>query len=104
MTGFKPTSDFNHRREIIMPIYSFRCSQCGHAQDHLMKMSDAAPACPACAGLSYAKQITSAAFALKGNGYYATDFKNGSPASPPATPKDTPAGSAGCSGGCACHP
>ena len=79
-----------------MPIYSYRCPACGHAQDHLMKMGAPAPACPACAGPSYAKQLTSAAFALKGNGYYATDFK-GAPS--PATAKEPSA-----SGSCACHP
>lgn len=84
-----------------MPLYAYRCSQCGHAQDHLMKMSAPAPACPACASPAYAKQVTSAAFALKGEGYYATDFKN--PARPAAGPTAS-AGQPSCGGSCACHP
>jgi predicted nucleic acid-binding Zn ribbon protein len=44
----------------------------------MQKMSDAAlTACPACGQATYAKQLTAAGFQLKGNGYYATDFKNG---------------------------
>jgi putative FmdB family regulatory protein len=83
-----------------MPIYSYSCAECGHAQDHLMKMGADAPPCPACGKDSYAKQLTAAAFALKGDGYYATDFKDKPKAAAPSTAK--PAG--GCAGACPCHP
>ena len=66
-----------------MPIYEYRCSACGHQKDHLQKMSDAPlTVCPACGAEAYAKQISAAGFQLKGNGWYATDFKS-KPASPP---------------------
>jgi putative FmdB family regulatory protein len=105
-----------------MPIYAYRCSACGHAKDVLQKMS-AAPLtdCPACGQATFSKQLTAAGFQLKGNGWYATDFKNGSspapaaskpaadttaPAAPaaaaPSSSNPAPAG-AGCGGNCACH-
>ena len=65
-----------------MPIYAYKCSACGHAEDVMQKVSDAPlTACPKCGAESFSKQLTAAGFALKGNGYYATDFKNG-PAKP----------------------
>ena len=67
-----------------MPIYAYKCSACGHAEDVMQKVSDAPlTACPKCGAESFSKQLTAAGFALKGNGYYATDFKNG-PAKPAA--------------------
>ena len=60
-----------------MPIYAYRCSNCGHEQDVLQKMSDAPlTQCPACEQSTYVKQVTAAGFQLKGSGWYVTDFKN----------------------------
>jgi putative FmdB family regulatory protein len=62
-----------------MPIYAYKCSSCGYAQDVLRKVSDAPlTACPQCHGETYTKQLTAAGFQLRGTGWYATDFKNGS--------------------------
>jgi putative FmdB family regulatory protein len=73
-----------------MPIYAYKCSSCGHAQDVLQKVSDAPLAdCPACGAASFAKQLTAAGFQLKGSGWYATDFRNGSPPKPAGTPADS---------------
>jgi putative FmdB family regulatory protein len=70
-----------------MPIYAYRCSACGHAQDVLQKLSDPVlTRCPACAAEAYAKQVTAAGFQLKGSGWYVTDFRNGSGAKPDAKP------------------
>jgi len=66
-----------------MPIYAYRCSSCGHAQDVLQKMSDPLlTQCPACGAEAYTKQVTAAGFQLKGSGWYVTDFRNngGAPA------------------------
>lgn len=64
-----------------MPIYAYRCSACGHAQDHLQKISDdPLQTCPACGAAAYAKQVTAAGFQLKGSGWYVTDFRGGSAA------------------------
>lgn len=62
-----------------MPIYAYKCSDCGFEQDVMQKVSDTPlTECPQCAKASFSKQLTAAGFQLKGNGYYATDFKNGS--------------------------
>ena len=94
-----------------MPIYAYKCASCGHAKDVLQKISDPAlTECPACGQSSFAKQLTAAGFQLKGSGWYATDFKGGSPAPAAApAPAESAAASpaapaAGCGGSCACHP
>lgn len=61
-----------------MPIYAYRCDDCGHAQDFLQKMSDALiDTCPACGSKMFPKQLTAAGFQLKGGGWYVTDFRDG---------------------------
>lgn len=76
-----------------MPIYAYKCSSCGHEMDVLQKISDAPLAdCPACGAATFSKQLTAAGFQLKGSGWYATDFKNGS-AKPDARPADGKTGS-----------
>ena len=61
-----------------MPIYEYRCSACGHQEDHLQKVSERPlTRCPACGKKKYRKQLTAAGFQLKGSGWYATDFKGG---------------------------
>ena len=59
-----------------MPIYAYRCTTCGHAQDVLRKISDPPlDACPACGAATFVKQVTAAGFQLKGSGWYVTDFR-----------------------------
>ena len=66
-----------------MPIYAYKCESCGHRQDVLQKVSDPVlSTCPACAAPSFVKQVTAAGFQLKGSGWYATDFRGGTPAAP----------------------
>ena len=68
-----------------MPIYAYRCAECGHAKDVLQKMSDPVlTSCPVCHAEAFQKQVTAAGFQLKGSGWYATDFKGGA-AAPTAT-------------------
>jgi putative FmdB family regulatory protein len=117
-----------------MPIYAYRCAACGHSRDVLQKMSDAQlTVCPACGAEQFQKQVTAAGFQLKGSGWYATDFRNGSgkaasvpavsggesadkPAAAPAPTSDAPSAApaanaapaaspppAACGGSCACH-
>jgi len=79
-----------------MPIYAYKCGSCGHAKDVLQKISDPVlTTCPACGAEQFSKQVTAAGFQLKGSGWYATDFRNGStPAAPAADgkPADAKAG------------
>lgn len=68
-----------------MPIYAYKCGSCGHAKDVLQKLSDAPLVeCPACGAPAFSKQLTAAGFQLKGSGWYATDFRNGSTPAPAA--------------------
>lgn len=68
-----------------MPIYAYRCTDCGHSKDVLQKMSDAPiTECPACGKASMVKQVTAAGFQLKGTGWYATDFRNSGTKAPAA--------------------
>ena len=68
-----------------MPIYAYRCSNCGHAQDVLQRMSDPVlSVCPACGQPTYVKQVTAAGFQLKGSGWYVTDFRGDKKSAPAA--------------------
>ncbi len=82
-----------------MPIYAYKCATCGHADDVMQKMSDdALTKCPACGAETYSRQVTAPNFALKGSGWYVTDFRGGNkPADgAPSTEKTaTPAPAAG---------
>ena len=61
-----------------MPIYEYECDACGHRLEAIQKLSDAPLTdCPACAAARLKKQVSAAAFRLKGSGWYETDFKGG---------------------------
>ncbi len=84
-----------------MPIYAYKCSDCGFEQDVMQKVSDAPLTdCPACGKPAFAKQLTAAGFQLKGTGWYATDFKGGSQA-PKQEEAPAPACGAGACPACA---
>jgi putative FmdB family regulatory protein len=60
-----------------MPIYAYRCEHCGFQKDALQKVSDPPLVdCPSCGQPKLAKQLTAAGFALKGSGWYVTDFRD----------------------------
>jgi len=72
-----------------MPIYVYRCAQCGLKKEILQKVSERPlTQCPACQQQAFEKQVTAAGFQLKGNGWYETDFKNKS--KPEKSPDSTP--------------
>lgn len=59
-----------------MPIYEYRCSECGFQDEFLQKLSDPLmTVCPSCGKESLKKLLSAAGFQLKGSGWYATDFK-----------------------------
>jgi len=77
-----------------MPIYEYRCDSCGFQKEHLQKMSDPVlTICPECGKESYSKLLSAAGFQLKGNGWYATDFKSGSKKADASPPCQTGEGS-----------
>lgn len=60
-----------------MPIYEYRCSDCGFQKEFLQKISDPLlTKCTSCGKETFQKMLTAAGFQLKGSGWYATDFKN----------------------------
>jgi putative FmdB family regulatory protein len=65
--------------EYQMPIYAYRCEECGFAKDVLQKISDPVLTdCLSCGKPAFKKQVTAAGFQLKGTGWYVTDFRGGS--------------------------
>ena len=69
-----------------MPIYGYRCAECGEEHEALQKVSEPPlTVCPACGKPALQKQLSAAGFQLKGSGWYATDFKG--PVKKPADKK-----------------
>src|SRR5262249_26517695 len=62
-----------------MPIYEYRCLDCGHQFELMQKFSDPpVQTCTSCSG-TVQKLISRSAFHLKGSGWYVTDYgRNGS--------------------------
>lgn len=59
-----------------MPLYDFKCPQCGKEVDLFQSSKAPMPACPTC-GCEMDKQISKpGGFEFKGSGFYATDYKN----------------------------
>ena len=65
-----------------MPIYGYRCSNCGHEFEIQQRMSDEPlKACPKCQG-KLTKMLYPTGVIFKGSGFYSTDYKaSGKPAS-----------------------
>ncbi|MBK87690.1 MAG: transcriptional regulator [Gammaproteobacteria bacterium] len=76
-----------------MPIYEYRCDNCGHEVEVLQKISEAPLVnCPECLVDGLKKKISAAGFRLKGGGWYETDFKSGDKKN--VAPTDKSSGSA----------
>ena len=87
-----------------MPIYEYRCSECGFQKEYIQKMSDAPhTTCPECGKETFNKMLSAAGFQLKGGGWYETDFKGKSPSSKPKKEAEAAPAPAPCGGDCACH-
>ncbi len=60
-----------------MPIYEYECGSCHHQFEMIQKInSEPSTLCPHCYENTAIRLISAAGFQLKGNGWYATDFKN----------------------------
>ena len=58
-----------------MPIYGYRCSNCGHEFEIQQRMSDEPlKVCPKCQG-KLTKMLYPAGVIFKGSGFYSTDYK-----------------------------
>ena len=75
-----------------MPIYEYRCADCGFQEEYLQKVSEPPlTVCPSCGKPKFTKLLSAAGFQLKGSGWYATDFKGGAkPAKDKAEAKAEP--------------
>lgn len=84
-----------------MPIYEYRCRQCGNTMEILQKASDPPPTtCPTCEATSSLDRLVSrSSFQLKGGGWYSDLYgsvkKDGKgdtsdTAAAPATPAEKP--------------
>ena len=59
-----------------MPLYEYKCTECGKAIEAIQKFSDdPLTKCEECGGV-LKKLISKSSFALKGKGWYVTDYKN----------------------------
>ena len=65
-----------------MPLYEYKCHNCGKVFEVLQKFSDEPLATHAACGGAVEKMISAPAFHLKGTGWYVTDYAKGSGASP----------------------
>ena len=60
-----------------MPIYEYECRGCGERHEFIQKFSESPKRkCPSCGKLRLRKLISAAAFHLKGDGWYVTDFRD----------------------------
>lgn len=73
-----------------MPIYEYRCSQCERVQEAIQKFSDAPLTVCECGG-ALEKLMSRTTFALKGAGWYTTDYKRAPAANQPAEKAPAPA-------------
>lgn len=59
-----------------MPIYEYKCQQCGTYVEKMQKISDAPlTVCENCGG-KLEKQVSRSGFQFKGEGWYVTDYSN----------------------------
>jgi len=82
-----------------MPLYEYRCEACGQPEEKLESLS--APevhACPACgAAKGMKRQVSVAAFALSGGGWY-----KGAASESTGPVSEAPKGGGCAAGGCGC--
>lgn len=63
-----------------MPIYGYQCTACGAEEEHIQKMSDdPITECSTCGG-RLERQVSAAAFHLKGGGWYKDGYASARPA------------------------
>ena len=60
-----------------MPIYEYKCCQCGHTQGVITTLAerDRPPPCPECGSSELRRLISRSSFALKGGGWYKDGYQ-----------------------------
>jgi putative FmdB family regulatory protein len=60
-----------------MPVYTYRCTNCGFVFDQQQRFSDASlTRCPECSKKSLQKVFQPVGIVFKGSGFYATDHRS----------------------------
>jgi putative FmdB family regulatory protein len=60
-----------------MPVYAYRCTNCGFLFEQQQKFSDAAlTRCPECSKKTLQKVFQPVGIVFKGSGFYATDHRS----------------------------
>jgi len=60
-----------------MPVYTYRCTNCGFLFDQQQKFSDASlTRCPECSKKTLQKVFQPVGIVFKGSGFYATDHRS----------------------------
>jgi putative FmdB family regulatory protein len=73
-----------------MPIYEYKCTQCGCRSEVVQKVSDPPQKkCKKCGG-ALKKLVSSSSIQFKGSGWYITDYPRKSSPQEEAKGKDTP--------------
>ena len=57
-----------------MPLYEYRCAKCGNVFEVIQKFSDTPLTVHEACGGTVERLISRSGFALKGSGWYATDY------------------------------
>lgn len=66
-----------------MPLYAYRCQNCGHEFEQRQRMSEnPLTDCPQCQQVSLRRVINQVGIVFRGSGFYVTDTKSNNPAAP----------------------
>ncbi len=60
-----------------MPIYEYRCGECSHQFEKLVRAQGTGARCPECDSERVTKLVSSGGFILKGGGWYADGYSKG---------------------------
>ena len=72
--GWMGSTQGTHRRDDIVPLYTYYCPKCGNKKDILVGISDADnQLCPQC-DIKMDKVPTAPNFKLNGPGFYCNDY------------------------------
>jgi putative FmdB family regulatory protein len=85
-------------------IYEYQCQSCKHVQEVWQKMSDPGPdKCEKCGAEKPERVISKTSFALKGSGWYTTDYKRSAPNPSSDSGGKSGAGESDAASGCAAN-
>jgi putative FmdB family regulatory protein len=66
---------YDSSKDLVMPIYTYMCSNCGIKEVKQSILDPRLVRCPDCNTSAFRKIIAPAAISFKGPGFYSTDSK-----------------------------